>query len=99
MIPSPEEESSLVPAENHRRRVGRLLAALAMTLLGYAWPVPYVGYGFSLVWFVPAAILEVLATGPRSGRRSSFSQRFMEVDGAASRKRLLGACYRMPVRR
>jgi len=70
MIPSPKEESSLLPAESHRRQVGRLLAALGLTLLGFAWPVPYVGYGFSLVWFVPAAILEVLAIRPSADRGS-----------------------------
>lgn len=65
-----EDQSSLRPLESHRRRVTRLLVALGLTVLGYAWPVVYVGYAFSLMWFVPAAVLEGLAIARPSDRGS-----------------------------
>jgi hypothetical protein len=46
------------------------MVALGLTVLGYAWPVPYAGYAFSLMWFVPAAVLEGLAIADSSDRRS-----------------------------
>lgn len=66
----PEEQRSLRPLESHRRRVTRLLVALGLTVLGFAWPVVYVGYAPSLMWFVPAAVLEGLAIARPSDRGS-----------------------------
>jgi hypothetical protein len=56
--------------ESQRRRSARLVVAFGLTVLGYAWPVPYLGYGFSLVWFGPAAILEALAISAPADRGS-----------------------------
>jgi len=65
-----EDRRSQRPLESHRRRTARLLVALGLTVLGYAWPVPYAGYAFSLMWFVPAAVLEGVAIARPSDRGS-----------------------------
>jgi hypothetical protein len=48
----------------------RLVVALGLTVLGFAWPVPYAGYAFSLLWFAPAAALEIVAIAKARDRGS-----------------------------
>lgn len=56
--------------ESHRRQTRRLLVALALTVLGFALPVPYAGYTFSLLLFAPAAALELIAIAIAGDRGS-----------------------------
>lgn len=53
----------------HAGRVGRVLAALLLTVVGLALPLPYIGWLYSTILFVPAAVLLFFAARGKRHRR------------------------------
>jgi len=67
--PESADEARFLVRMSHRGRMVRVLVALALTVFGLIFPAPYIGWGWWMVLFAPAAVLLLFAGMEREGRR------------------------------